>query len=220
MVNTSLAFTMILFGLVAVILGAEFLGKPKGGRPIQKKLHRIFGYLFLLIFVVLTVVMSTHFTDTVPFSTLSTVHAELAMIALVLLGIKIAVARRYKKFYSLLFPFGVGVFTLSFAFVLLAGGPVLGRVISGKPNLAVQQQAQPESADQGDKTPLKVLPVEAKFYRLCGQCHPLGTTLYGLHEIKTQEQWQKVIDRMREKTTDISEADGKQIAEYLGSLAE
>lgn len=221
-----LSLAMLAAGFAAVILAYEYLGNPQAKTDKKKlrQLHRIFGYTFAAIFVLLALGMMGRLASPAEFNFRGTLHAGFALIALSILLLKILIARRYKKFANNLIFFGSFLFTLAFALVLLTAGPRIGRQLAGtSPERVTQQQmpilapGQPMPAPDTQQTPSQI---EAKFNRLCSACHPTERALSALENYQTVEQWTKVIDKMRALTDTISAEDGMQIAEYLAQLTQ
>jgi len=216
--GTSLmALGMLACGLIAVALAYEVLGHPQSGDKKAFRLaHKIFGYFFLAIFLLLFVGMLGRFASPSPFSTLGIVHAALALAVFVLLLSKLAIVLRYKKLLTHAFALGTTIFVLSFTLTMLVAGGKLGHSLT---------DSSPAVSEHTDTTatkldwPKKMTSTEIKFVSLCGQCHPLGQSIVALSMYKTEQDWLPVIDRMRKKTDAISEEDGREIAGYLAQLS-
>nr|HPM78301.1 hypothetical protein [bacterium] len=197
MFTTILAITMMVLALSAVLLAYEVLGNPKG--PENKKralwLHRLFGYLFALLFVLLFFGMVARFEHAQVFGIAAWVHTTLALAAAALLLIKILIAHRYKKFAGNLFFLGTLLFIVAFVTVALVGGKELNKDKAERPTSAVETAAAP-APPTGD-WPENLPPIERTFVQKCGACHPLGVTMQSLDRYKTEQDWLPVIARMQ-----------------------
>jgi hypothetical protein len=88
--------------------------------------HRVGGYLFIAVFCVMAFFMVARLGDVgAGGSPGTTIHMTLAMVLSRLLPVKVLVARYYKNYSSLLMPFGLVIFVLSFVLIGITAGPSL-----------------------------------------------------------------------------------------------
>ena len=213
--STASSLAMLILGFVALWLAYEALGRPKVDDPKKTlRRHRIVGWIFLAIFAPMFVLMLDRFAE-FKIGGLASFHIVLALAAAVLIAVKISIVRRHTKFMPGLYALGAAFLALTVACVGLVAGDFIGETVKAG-ELDHGEAAETNAAALSSKLP----PVERKFVSLCSQCHPLGRAIYEIHESKSQAAWETVVDRMRTKTDTISEADGKQIAEYLAQLSE
>lgn len=216
------SLAILFLGFINVILAYEFLGNPlRENKTLFKKLHRVIGYLFLISFTLIFVFMFIRLKSPYNESAKIVIHEFFALFAFIFLLVKIFIAKRFKKLSQYLFFLGTVFFVMTFAFVILAGG---GKLLGAK-IVALEKTLPVEVAMDGviHKTPFpmpdKISAVERNFIVKCSMCHQLGQSIFALKEYKSEREWVKVIDRMREKTDKISVKDRDEIARYLSELA-
>lgn len=217
MVTMLVALSLLFVGLVTVILSFEVLGRTEQWAKKKNLMifHRVFGYFFILIFLVLFAGMLQRFSRS-EFSVNADIHVALAMGAGLLLLVKILIVRRYTKLYSHLFMLGSTIYLLSFIMIMIVVGPVF----SSKKTLSLVSDELPSSSSAAlSMENLKISALESRFVKLCGQCHELDRTFYSFEKYKTEAQWEEVVERMRSKTHIISIKDAKAISEYLAQFS-
>ncbi len=216
MVTIIFSAAMLMCGVLAVIMAFKVLGKPQGQerRPQLLTVHRLFGYLFILIFLALFIGMAGRFSWANSFSLRADIHVALAIATAALLIVKLAAARRFKKFVPYFFPLGVLILVLSFSFVGIAAGGYIGGKVGFSP-AGMKADVSVDSGQVKDGFPAKVLPEEKKFVQLCGACHPIGQVIYPLRNETKAEQWPEIVKGMQEKTNLISDEDAKRMVDYL-----
>ena len=120
-------------GLAAVSVITIFEASRPARTPEAKSrliaAHRAAGYLFVIVFFVMTWAMiprlaGTNFSE-VPFSVV--VHILCVLVLAPVAALKIAIARRYQHWHSLLAPLGLVILTIAFATVALPAVPILLR---------------------------------------------------------------------------------------------
>jgi len=217
-----LALSMLAIGFISVILVYEVLGHPQG--PENKKrvllIHRIFGYLFIAIFIFEFIIMLLRLKAPNELSPQSAIHAAVALLVAGLLIIKLSVVRRYKKFVPNLFWIGSIIFVLAIVFVVLTAAPRISAAFAG-PELIKSERGMGTKpvAPSMDNLPPKLLLVEGKFIRLCGQCHPISKALHLLPEKKSKDEWVKIVVAMKAKTGMISDQDSQEISDFLAQFS-
>jgi len=111
-----------LAGLNVVLMLEAGRTQNAGTRARLVSLHRIGGYAFAILFCVMVYVMSQRLIGDGLSHHLPThivVHVILVLVLAPLLILKIAMARRYKHYPSLLLPLGLGIFITSVVLVAL-----------------------------------------------------------------------------------------------------
>lgn len=116
------SFIFLGIGLVAVIIMLNVLGKPaeRTSRMRWITIHRILGYLFLVIFLVNMVFMTQRmvgFSDE-PSNRLL-LHISLALLLIPVFLVKILISRFFRKLVAYLTPLGLIIFTLSFLMIFI-----------------------------------------------------------------------------------------------------
>jgi len=123
--NSSLSVVFLISGIAATFIMLELRGAPKD-RSINAtliKLHKIFGWIFTIIFLLLVIVMIgkvSGYTEEV--SPRISFHIVLSLALIPLLAIKIIIARRYPRLSQNLISFGPAVLVLSVALSGITGG--------------------------------------------------------------------------------------------------
>lgn len=206
---------MIILGLIAVALAFEMLGRAGDAkpRPWIRKLHKVVGYLFMLLFLLIFAGMASRFEHAADFSAGAYIHAALAIAAFVLLVAKWLIVRRYKKLMPNLFFVGGSLFILSFTTVALMIGVFIGGQFGFQPDTSSMDVAgKPPTADFFGK---KILPEEKILAGSCADCHPIGQVLYTLHNEAKAEDWDGILKRMQEKGAKITDQEAAAVAAYF-----
>ena len=153
-ISIALGFAFVLVGGINVWLVLEAWSRVKAAKVSARMLalHRIGGYLFVVLFCVMTYYMLSRLSSGADNSASVTLHMALAMILAPLLFIKILVARFYKNQHNLLIPIGLMIFVLSFVLIASTAGPYLARPskierVSINPAVNPAVRAQPVAID-------------------------------------------------------------------------
>ena len=123
--NSSLAILFIVFGIAATFIMLELRGAPKD-RPINTlsiKIHRLLGWIFTGIFIILIIVMilkTMGLQEEV--SPRVALHIVLALALVPILVIKLVIVRRYPRLSKTLIAFGPGVLILAVALSGITAG--------------------------------------------------------------------------------------------------
>lgn len=205
LLDSILAIVFMTFGAVAVFFMLELKGNPKD-RPVNKRLiwiHRIFGYLFVAVFLVMLIMMidkTASFRD--EFSARAVFHIALALAIVPLLTIKLLIVRRHKRLTSELLYFGVPIFL--FAFVL--SGLTAGKYFLDLSNFHYTTLSEQDA----EKLDLKI---GRDLYNVkCSKCH----TLDRVSNYQGREGWTEIVNEMALlDAPHINEFDVKQIINYL-----
>ena len=131
-IKAALAVVLVGAALTALVSMLSLMGRGDRAAPPRalRTTHRVAGYAFTvsaLALAALGVRLLSVAGDGLPLR--SVLHWTAAVLLLVLLAIKIAMARRYRKLLNYVPPLGLAVFAcamivaaLSLGFVLVAGG--------------------------------------------------------------------------------------------------
>jgi ferredoxin-NADP reductase len=214
MLNTSasiaLGLAFIVLGGINVWLVLEAWARVKATKTSSRMLalHRIGGYLFIGLFLVMAYFMVARFrnggADTSP--TVS-IHLALAMILSPLLFIKVLIARYYKTQQGLLMPIGLTIFVLSFVLITSTTGPYLARA----------SKIEQVSLDPGRVPPVRIDLNQASdlMQKRCSKCHNLDRVVGAR---KDAQGWLATVSRMRSMPgAGISELDAQTIVSWLVS---
>ena len=209
----------IALGLVFVIVGGtnvwlilESWSRVKSAHASSRMvaLHRIGGYLFIALFLVMTYFMAARLrAGGAEMSPTATIHLVLALILSPLLFIKVLIARYYKGQHGLLLPIGLTIFVLAFVLIATTAGPYLLR----------STDIERVSLDPGNAPPVAIDMKEAAavMQKQCSRCHTLDRVVGARKDL---EGWVATVDRMRAMpSAGISAADARLIVSFLASEA-
>ncbi len=214
MLATSLSVVLgvvyLLVGIITVLLifQASTRLKDKGANSWLVQGHRIGGYVFILLFCVISYFMVIKIKDLPDELALRPmIHMLLAMLLVPLMFIKVLIARYYKTYYSVLMPLGLIIFSLSFVIVAMAVTPYFLRK-------ATIKDVPLESVDLGTNK-IDVEAAQALMQKKCSKCHGLDRVL-GIQ--KDPKGWLASVNRMRSLPgSAINESDVSAIVSYLVS---
>jgi mono/diheme cytochrome c family protein/uncharacterized membrane protein YozB (DUF420 family) len=204
--NSILALAFLFLGAAAVFLMLELKGNPKD-RVINKRLilaHRIFGYLFVAIYLFMLILMikkTAAFQE--EFSARAVFHIVLAIAIIPLLAIKLLIVRRHKRLTSELLGFGIAIFL--FAFVL--NGVTAGYYFLNSSDLRYTTLSDYDEDMLDEAIGREII------FKKCGKCHTLEKVF---RQFKSREGWTANVNRMALiDAPNISDFDVKQIIYYL-----
>ncbi len=181
-----LAVLFVILAAAAVFIMLEVTGRTGDGVNRKKwvYIHKILGSFFLVIFMVMLFVMVRKVAD-IPGELTSRVvmHISLALALVVMVTVKMLMARRYPRHSSKLPLMGIVILTLSFVLT----GISAGHYVMHRPNLP--------------HTTLNVLNEETLDLELsrsithnkCNKCHTLERVY---RSVKTDEEWAETVNRM------------------------
>lgn len=204
---TSLIGTLfVIIGACAMFIMLELRGNPKDKLVNQRlmKTHRIFGYLFVVIFIIMLFLMiqkvSTYQEE---FSPRAILHIALGSILIPLIIIKILIVRRFKRLGSHLLGIGIAVFITAF---------VLNSVTAGHYFLH-QSDIRYVAISDSDSDVLDETMGRQLVTQKCGKCHTLERVF---RAFKSDEGWTNTINRMAViDAPNIRDFDAKQMIHYL-----
>ncbi len=187
----------------------------QGGRikdeTLRKRLsviHRICGYCFVAIYLILLTTMIWRIAGfREELSTRALLHAGFALAILPLLVIKILIIRRYPRLFPNVFPLAVTVFCLTFVFIsLTAGYYYLKAGVGIYFSLASVDPSKIRTEEE------RFLAGKNLLIHKCSTCHTLERTFV---KFKTDAGWRKTVESMRKLNPDITPQQGDLISGYL-----
>ncbi|MGB5687060.1 MAG: hypothetical protein WBM35_14730 [Candidatus Electrothrix sp.] len=204
--SSMLATLLVVIGGVTVLIMLEMTGKVRDS-PRRKGwilLHRILGYLFLVLFaamLIFMVIKAGGFQEELPARAM--LHIILALLLVPLIMIKVVIARRHAQLSTKLIMLGLAIFGLSFGLTgITAGYYALHR---SDYKYAVLSEVDDEilNVEIGQKIT----------NRKCSKCHSLER-IY--QSYKSDVAWTHTIHKMAELDyPNITNFDVKQIVGYL-----
>jgi ferredoxin-NADP reductase/cytochrome c2 len=200
----------VIIGAVNVWLILQASARVKTARASARLIaaHRIGGYLFILMFCIMSYFMISRMKDgSGPTSAGTMIHMTVAMLLTPLLFVKVLIARYYKTYYSLLMPVGLLIFVLSFVLVAMAAGPYFFRSTNIR-NVSLEEINLTNAA-------IDLTQAAATMQERCSRCHDLERVVAAR---KDARGWLSTVNRMRQlPASGISEEDVKTIVLFLAS---
>ena len=204
--SSILATLLVVIGGVTVLIMLEMTGKVKDS-PRRKgwiMLHRILGYLFLVLFagmLVFMVVKAGGFQEELPARAM--IHIILALLLVPLIMIKIVIARRHAQLGTKLIMLGLAIFGLAFG---------LTGITAGYYALHRSDYKYAVLSDMDDDI-LNVEIGQKITNRKCSKCHSLERVY---QSYKSDVAWSETISKMAELDyPNITNFDVQQIVGYL-----
>ncbi len=196
----------VLIGACATLLMLELRGNPKNKQISQRlmKTHRILGFLFAGVFLIMLILMINKAgTYQEEFSPRVILHIALGSILIPLFIIKILIVRRFKRLGSHLLGFGIAVFLTAF---------LLNSITAGYYFLH-QSDIRYVTMSERDSTIFDEDMGRLFVTQKCGKCHTLERVF---RAFKSEEGWTKTINRMAViDAPNIRDFDAKQMIHYL-----
>ena len=190
MFSSIVSVVFVMVGITAVLIMLNLQGNPieRSSNKLLRQLHRILGYLFILIFFIMIIGMIIKVKGiNYEFSPRITIHVVLALILIPILIVKILIARFFKRLYPNLVLIGLLIFFLSFAMVGITAGYIF-----------LQSPDKPETLKEVVSEPGKKVKQERGgdiLKKKCTICH----TLERVNKAKKNEtQWKATVDKMIE----------------------
>jgi Photosystem P840 reaction-centre cytochrome c-551 len=170
--------------------------------------HRIGGYVFILMFCLMSYFMIARMKDSSGTTSAGTmIHMTVAMLLTPLLFVKVLIARYYKSYYAFLLPIGLLIFVLSFVLVAMAAGPYLIRNTNIR-SVSLEEINLTNAA-------IDLTQAAATMQERCSKCHDLERVVSAC---KDARGWLSTVNRMRQlPASGISEEDVKTIVLFLAS---
>jgi cytochrome c5 len=188
-ITSALSYLFVIMAAIQVWLMLEVTGrqKPKFNPDKLSLIHRINGYLFVTIYLVMLVIMTRKVIQSnAPLDAKSIVHWVLAISLLPLLLVKILIVRFYPKAFNHVLPMGVSILVITMAFVTITGGYYFLKSLTGKYISRIDPSAAYLDIDVGRELVIQK----------CNKCHDL-TRVFTM--VKTPEGWQETANRMQER---------------------
>lgn len=204
--SSILAVMFVFIGGLTVFLMLEMFGKIKDntGKTRWRYAHKIFGYLFLTLFIIILFFMVNKAAGIQKeLSARAIAHIVLALTLIPLLIIKIVIAKRYPKLGSKLPMIGITIFVISFGLT----GITAGYYALHRSNLTYTTIS---SLNNG------LLDLElgkSITNSKCNKCHSLERVYLAY---KNDESWSNTINKMALlDSPNITSFDVKQMLNYL-----
>ncbi|MHC4178782.1 MAG: rubredoxin [Planctomycetota bacterium] len=214
----------------------EALG-PESEKPVRSALgtvamaHRVFGYVFLAIYVVLIWQMVPRlWAYQIEFPARTVVHMSLGMAIGVILFLKIAIVRFFRRLDAALVPaFGTSLLVASVVLIGIAVPPAFrealatGRLFEEENRRRVEGLLLQTELDRAQSarlaTPKSLLAGQRVLRQRCVECHDLRTVLA---KPRTPDAWRQTVRRMADRTTlldPLTEQQQWQVTAYLVALS-
>jgi rubredoxin/mono/diheme cytochrome c family protein len=193
--------------------------------------HRVFGYVFLGVFVVLAIQMLPRlWTYQIEFPARTVVHISLGMAIGVVLILKIAVVRFFRRLDQSLVP-ALGTFLLVGSVVLIgisvpsafreawATGRLFAEENRQRVSTLLAQTGLPEEQCSRLTTAESLRTGQRILRQECIECHDLRTVLA---KPRTPSSWRQTVGRMADRTTmldPLDENEQLQVTAYLVALS-
>jgi cytochrome c5 len=204
--NSSLAVVFLICGIAATLIMLELRGAPKvrSINPTLIKLHKIFGWIFTGIFLLLVIVMIVKVSGyKEEISSRISFHIVLSLALIPLLGIKIIIARRYPRLSQYLIAFG----PIALAFGVALSGLTAGYYFIHSSDIKYVSLAESDSQILDDNLGRQVV------NQKCNKCHTLERVY---RAFKSEDGWTSTINHMAKlDAPNISSFDIKQAIHFL-----
>jgi mono/diheme cytochrome c family protein len=204
--SSMLATLLVVIGGVTVLIMLEMTGKVRDS-PRRKGwilVHRILGYLFLVLFasmLVFMVVKAGGFQEELPARAM--IHIILALLLVPLIMIKVVIARRHAQLSTKLIMLGLAIFGLSFGLTGITAGYYALHRSDYKYTVLSDVDDDILNVEIGQKIT----------NRKCSKCHSLERVY---QSYKSDIAWTETIHKMAELDyPNITNFDVKQIVGYL-----
>jgi ferredoxin-NADP reductase len=200
----------VIVGAVNVWLILQASARVKNARASARLIaaHRIGGYIFILMFCIMSYFMISRMKGSSGTTSAGTmVHMTAAMLLTPLLFVKVLIARYYKSYCAFLLPIGLLIFVLSFVLVAMAAGPYLIRNANIR-SVSLEEINLRNAA-------IDLTQAAATMQERCSKCHDLERVVSAR---KDARGWLSTVNRMRQlPASGISEEDVKTIVLFLAS---
>jgi hypothetical protein len=203
-ISTIISSIFLVVGGIAVFIMLNVQGGNAKNLKLSITWHRILGWIFVTLFLLMFVVMISrleNFWEESP--PRIAIHIALATSLLFLIALKVMIPRFYPKLGRNLFQFGIIVFIAAFTLVAITAGYYALRTIEGTPYIS-HADLPPNMVDLNLGQEL--------FITECSICHSLDRIMTP----RSVSSWEKVINEMvRMAEPRISPAEAAQILSYL-----
>ncbi len=205
-INAFLGVLFILIGAITAFIMIHLKGRSKD-RVHGKTLvwgHRILGYVFIAIYVLMVVTMIiriSYYQDEL--SPRAIFHVVLALSLIPLLAVKLLVARKYNLLTSRLFFLGMTIFLFAFLFNAISAGHYY--LYKGAVREVTISSIDKETMNEDIGRTLVL--------KKCAKCHTLERIF---RSFKDEEGWTRTVNRMAlMDTPNIRDYNAKQIIFFL-----
>ena len=172
-------------------------GDPKG-KVSNKRLklsHRMLGYIFLFIFLVMLFFMVKKVSGlNYELSPRVVIHMAMATILIPIFLTKILIARFFKRLYPNLILLGLMIFFLSFTMVVITAGYHFLKTTDDQPSavrsLTHQEQKNVQKHEAPDSSQAAV---KELIHKKCTTCHKLERIKKAQ---KTKSEWRTTVEKM------------------------
>ena len=207
-IETSIAaFSLLGIGIVAVTLIFILLGRnePAGHQKFLRWAHRITGYIFIILYLFICVVMLRRLTvNSAALSANDALHAYFGIVIFPMIVAKICIVRFYKKYCNRLPIYGMIIMTAVYMTVTLSAGYYV---------LSMAKSQYVFLLDKGRLVKVNINIGRKVVRQKCSTCHSLER-VYAY--VKTEADWQNYVMRMRAKDPLImSDLEALQAVGYL-----
>jgi len=118
---------MAVIVLTAMYTMFEVLGRPSDQRKYSpdklKRIHRINGYAFIAIYVIIAALCLSLMDDVhARLSTRLVLHSAIAVSVIILVGLKVSFNRKYRQFYGKIPNIGITLAVLALVMIAMSGG--------------------------------------------------------------------------------------------------
>lgn len=206
LLSTAASLAFLVAGAIAVYTIMTIMGKKDVSRPdVYRKIHRIAGWSFTILFFGLFIYMMTRVGNyKEEFNARITFHFTLAIALFCLLAIKVSIPRLFPNLGKHLFSLGAGVYLLAFPVVVITAGYHIEKIITHEPYV-YHGDFDKDFADER-------LGKEFLITK-CSTCHVLETIL----KPRSEKAWGIVVNRMVALAQPkIRAGEASQILAYLG----
>ncbi len=171
-IKSLLSVLLLLSALLALFTMFEIYGRTEKKYNVTKlqKVHRVNGFFFLLLFMIISFLCLRYFLYAQPdLAPRGALHTVISLALFSLLCFKVFVASGYKGFYGKMPVAGLWIALLTFVLFGTSGGYYLLAEVMGKekgPEPAIQRGEIPLLTD-----PKSIATGQALFSHLCKSCH-------------------------------------------------
>jgi hypothetical protein len=205
-ITSTLGCIFVLLAAIQVWLMLEVTGrqKPKFNPAVLAPIHRINGYLFVALYLIMLYIMARKVIQSnAPLDAKAIIHSVLAISLLPILLVKIFIVRFYPKAFNHVFPMGVSILVISLALVSITGGYYFLKSATGKYISSINPAANYLDVDVGRELVIQK----------CNKCHDL-TRVFTM--VKTPAAWLETVNRMQMRDpTWLSQDQVEQIVYFL-----
>lgn len=205
--NSLLAFILLAVGIVAVTLILIFLGRrqPSKNHEFFLWAHRIAGYIFVALYLYISVFMLKKLTSSYTTLTpVSAIHAYIGITIFPLLIAKISIVRLFKNYYPRLSIYGIIIIIITYMTVTLSAGYFMLTTVGSQYTVLYDKEVSVKvNINMGHKV----------IQQRCSTCHSLERVYAS---VKTEDDWRNYIKRIRTKEPAIlNNQEALQVLGYL-----